>query len=1091
MRSWKRRSTPDHDEAWPEADGKTPTQPVVARGTGDAHANDAGAALTGYRGPVPKPAAPMAGGLVRVSRTGDAIASGGATAISGYVHGMTVVNQATPRTSAAWPHQVGVLPSRALSFQYRTVGDQLRATIDNGGTAVLSQVLTGTGGVGKTQLAADYARTMWESGGVDVLVWISASSRSAITAGYAQAGVEVLAADPGDPEQAARAFLAWLEPKAGREPCRWLVVLDDVVDPADMRGWWPPASRHGRVLVTTRRREAALTGAGRRLVTVGLFTPQEAAAYFAAVLSAHDRHEPTDQINGLAADLGHLPLALAQAAAYIVDADLTCASYRELLADRMAKLVVLLPEPGALPDDQTATAAATWSLSIERANKIRPVGLAQPMLQLAAMLDPNGIPADVLASGPVLTYLAEYCTRTGQHLAEEPEPVSLSDAVHALRALHRLSLIDHTPGTPHQAVRVHQLIQRATRDTLTADQHDRLARIAADALTATWPVIERDTALAQVLRGNTEALTGHGEGSLYLPDGLHTVLFRAGLSLAEAGQVAAALDHFQHLASTAHEQLGPEHLATFGARHNLVHCRGDAGDPAGAVKEFAQLLTDQLRVLGPDHSHTLATRAGIAHFRGVAGNAAGAAAAFAELLADEIRILGPDHPDALATRHSVAGWRGKAGDAIGAAAAHAELLADQIRVLGPDHPNTLVTRSTLARWRGEAGDAAGAATAFAELVADQLRVLGPDHPGTLATRHGAAYYRGEAGDVAGAAAAFAELLADELRILGPDHPDTFATRHSVAYCRGEAGDAAGAVTAFEQLLLDMLRVLGPDHPDTLATRHSVAYYRGEAGDANGAAAAHAELVADQIRVQGPDHPRTLAARSTFAKWRGEAGDTIGAAAAHAEVLVDQVRVLGSDHPRTLVTRATIAKWRGEAGDAVGAVTAFEQLLPDSLRVLGPDHLVTFATRHDLAEWRGKAGDAAGAAAAFAELLPDRLRVLGPDHPGTLTTRQRLAWWRGLAGDPAGAATVYAELVADRLRMLGPDHFLTLTAWHGNARCRGEAGDAAGAAVGFEQLLPHIRRVLGPDHPLALSARRYLAQWRAEAGDGAVGQSTDR
>jgi hypothetical protein len=133
-------------------------------------------------------------------------------------------------------------------------------------------------------------------------------------------------------------------------------------------------------------------------VHVGLFMPWEATAHLTAVLAAHDRHEPADQINDLAADLGHLPLALAQAAAHIIDANLTCASYRELPADRIRRLADLLPEPGALPDDQSATVAATWSLSIERANRLRPVGLARPMLQLAAMLDPNGIPATVLTS---------------------------------------------------------------------------------------------------------------------------------------------------------------------------------------------------------------------------------------------------------------------------------------------------------------------------------------------------------------------------------------------------------------------------------------------------------------------------------------------------------------------------------------------------------------------------------------------------------------------------------------------------------------------------------------------------------------------
>lgn len=392
-----------------------------------------------------------------------------------------------------------MLPPRALSFQHRAEADQLRTAVGSGGTAVLSQVLTGTGGVGKTQLAADYARTAWDSGGVDVLVWISASSRSAITAGYAQAGVELLAADPGDPEQSARAFLAWLEPKAGQKPCRWLIVLDDVTDPADMRGWWPPASPRGRVLVTTRRREAALTGAGRRLVTVGLFTPQEASAYVTAVLAAHDRHEPTDQIKSLAADLGHLPLALAQAAAYIVDTNVTCARYRELLADRLGKLADLLPEPSALPDDQAVTVAATWSLSIEHADRLRPAGLARPMLQLAAMLDPNGIPTDVLTSRPALTHLAHHRSPNTRH----PVPATTEDAAGALHALHRLSLVTCTPGRP---VQVHGLVQRSVREQLPPEALARTVRAAADALLQAWPQTERDFATGQRFRANTEML---------------------------------------------------------------------------------------------------------------------------------------------------------------------------------------------------------------------------------------------------------------------------------------------------------------------------------------------------------------------------------------------------------------------------------------------------------------------------------------------------------------------------------------------------------------------------------------------------------
>ena len=613
------------------------------------------------------------------------------------------------------------------------------------GTAVLCQVLAGTGGVGKTQLAAGYARAAWQAGSVDLLAWITAASRDAVAAAYAQAGAIVAGAVPGDPEQATGRFLTWLE-ITGR---RWLLVLDDLADPADLRGLWPPASIRGRVLVTTRRRDAVLSGAGRRLVDVGLFTAGEAAAYLTANLAAHDRTDRADQIAGLAADLGFLPLALAQAAAYLIDVGLDCHSYRGRLADRRHRLPDLVPDNSGLPDDHRAALAATWSLSIEQADRLRPAGLSRPMLELASMPDPNGIPQAVLTSPPARTYLTLY--RTSSADADSgvggggPDAGGLfeaGDAADALRCLSRLSLAELDPGAPHQVLRVHNLIQRAARESLPEGRRGPLARAAADALLAAWPDIERDTALAQALRSSTGILAGHAENQLWQPDG-HPVLFRAGNSLGDARLVTAAIVYWQDLHSSALCYLGPDHAHTLIIRHNLAGLRGEAGDPAGA------------------------------------------AAALEELLADELRILGPDHPDTLATRHDLAGLRGEAGDPAGAAAAYQELLADNLRVLGPDHLSTLITRGNLAYWQGNAGDPAGAAAAYQELLADRLRVLGPDHPDTLRTRHTLARWKGEAGDPVGAAAALEELLPDQLRILGPDHYVTLATRGSLASMRGE------------------------------------------------------------------------------------------------------------------------------------------------------------------------------------------------------------------------------------------------------------------------------------------------------------------
>ncbi|WP_369188725.1 tetratricopeptide repeat protein [Streptomyces sp. R08] len=810
------------------------------------------------------------------------------------------------KTPAEWPHQVGVIPSQAGCFQNRAEVARLRSAVGEGSTAGSGQVLTGMGGVGKTQLAADYARTAWDANEVDVLVWITASNRTAAASGYAQAATEILAVEPGNLERTAAAFLAWLEPKPQKRLCRWLVILDDVADPADLDGLWPPPSQHGRMVATTRRRDAALSGHGRRLVEIGLFTPDEAVSYLTDALAVHGRTEPVDQVVALANDLAFLPLALSQAAAYVVDAGISCAAYRALLADRARTLADTVPD--RLPDGQTHTMAAAWALSVDRADQLRPAGLARPMLQLAGFLDPNGIPGPVLTSLPVLTYLSTY--RTTTDVGQNQAAVTAEEAVGALRTLHRLNLVDHTPDTPHQAVRVHQLVQRSTRDTLSPEQHDCLARIAADALVATWPEVEYDAGLAQALRANTSVLTACAENALHQPN-IHDVLHRTGISLGASGQVTAARDHFQHLSDITAQHVGQDHSGTFVVRHNLATWRGKAGDPVGA------------------------------------------ATAYAELLHDRVRVQGKDHPDTLSTRHNLAFWRGQAGDASGAVAAFGDLLERMVRELGEDHPDTLATRGNLAHWQGKAGDPRGAFTAFAKLLKDRIRLQGQDHPDTLSARHNAAYWRGQAGNARGALAAFVKLLKDRTRLQGQDHPDTLFVRGELARCRGQVGDPAGAVAAYTELLDDQVRVLGEDHLDTLATRGNLAIWQGEAGNATGAADALARLLEHMVGVLGKDHPDTLSARHELAIWRAEAGDAAEAAAVSAELLEDRLRVLGEDHPDTLATWHNLAVWRGKAGDTAGAVEGTAELLERVVRVLGENHPDTLTARRHLAYWQGQ------------------------------------------------------------------------------------------------------------------------------------------
>lgn len=366
-----------------------------------------------------------------------AVDARGAQGVQVGEHNTQVVHVHAEARSVDWPHQVGSVPLLADSYQQRERKSAWLDDVGTNATVMLTQVLSGLGGVGKTQLAANYARRVWAEQSIELLVWTTASSTEAVKATYAQAATEILGFPPQHVEQAAEKFLGWLQTTSRR----WLVVLDDLADPADLRGLWPTGP-FGRAVVTTRRRDAVLTDRGRMLIIVGLYTSTEAIAYLQNKLGAAGK-EVMAEAADLAADLGYLPFALAQAATFIRDRrGETCAGYRRRLSDRRRRLSEILPE-NALADDYRGTVAATWSISVELADRLAPAGVARPVLLLLSTLDPNGVPIDVVTSPAARTFIAEKRTTPAP---EEHATVDEQDCRDALAHLYRFNLISLDPA---------------------------------------------------------------------------------------------------------------------------------------------------------------------------------------------------------------------------------------------------------------------------------------------------------------------------------------------------------------------------------------------------------------------------------------------------------------------------------------------------------------------------------------------------------------------------------------------------------------------------------------------------------------------
>jgi hypothetical protein len=617
-------------------------------------------------------------------------------------------------------------------------------------------VLCGLGGVGKTSVAVEYAHR--HLGEVGVAWQFAADDAAVLAAGFSELAAQLGAReliDVRDPVASVHGVLA-------AYPREWLLIFDNAPDRPSVASFLPPAGR-GRVLVPSQNQNWPPGQA----VDVPVLDIEVAADFL-----VNRTGDPDEQAAAsLAGELGGLPLALEQAAAYMQATGVRVAVYLATLRQRRADLLARGEATG-----YSKTVATTWALAFDRLEHAEPEAVG--LLRLLACYAPEAVPLRLLLqprpglaerfAGAVVPVLAPLLD----------DPLAASDAIAALR---RYSLVS---APADGSVSVHRLVQAVTLGQMSEDLAGAWRQAAAALVEAalpedatqpgTWPVY------ALLLPHAQAALTTDS-------DGMRRIASYLGFS----GSHTAARDLCHRVLEARVQASSPEHPGTLFDRGHLAFWTGQAGDAAGARDQFAALVPVIEPWTGPEHEGLLLARGSLAHCTGEAGDAAGARDQFAALVPVVERVCGPEHSGALVARGDLARWTGEAGDPAGARDQFAALLPVNDRVGGPEHPYTLVIRANLARWTGEMGDAAGARDQFAALLPVSERVCGPEHPDTLARRGNLARWTGEAGDAAGARDQFAALLPVRERVSGPAHAATLNTRDNLAYWTGQAASGPG------------------------------------------------------------------------------------------------------------------------------------------------------------------------------------------------------------------------------------------------------------------------------------------------------------
>lgn len=710
------------------------------------------------------------------------------------------------------PVRSGAVPPLADGFSIRseTVPD-LNAALAPGATVVLAPAPARGGGAwarghpgptGKTQLAVAAAEGLLRSGGIELLVWVTATSWASVLAGYVEASVAVLGVPPaGGSESVAMRFVQWLEETSRR----WLMVFDDLTDAAHLDGLWP-AGPAGTVLVTTVD-AAAVPSSRHTVIPVGVFSTREALNYLMGRLTA----DPDQRMGGLdlIEKLGHDPLALAQATAVIRSSMQSCRDYQDRFMPRRLQLA---GQSGSQPPPTVVT----WTLCVDRADGLAGGRTAQFLLLLAALLDGHEIPGSFFAAQATCDYLAQ------DGGAQQADPQL---AWNGVVNLERVGLLSIDSSGNSRAVRISTLVQEAVRAVIPEQVLDRAVRVAAAALLEIWPEQEPLPWLAGDLRSCAASLQRIAGKALW-SGGCHPLLMRAGQSLDNARLTGPAVAYWSGLAATSDRILGPGHPDTLQLMQRLAMAYLAAGRPDQAVPTFQRALADSAPALGPEHPAIAGLRIDLGRALVAAGEPRDAVTVLRDVAVGWERSHGPDDPGTLRAWDDYAAACMAAEQFSEAAESYRRTLAERERIQGAGHPDTITARQDLADACLADGQVKQALNQHKRAAADRERLAGRDHPDALAARSRLASAHLQADRTTTALQMFEQARADSERVLGADHPDTLARCATLA----DIYDSVGLLTDAKRLLEGTAerceRVLRPDDPLTLAVRESLARIAG-------------------------------------------------------------------------------------------------------------------------------------------------------------------------------------------------------------------------------------------------------------------------
>jgi tetratricopeptide (TPR) repeat protein len=797
------------------------------------------------------------------------------------------------------------------------------------------QVITGMGGIGKTELAAEYVHRNIDN--YEVIWWIRAEHQDRVRDALVKLGqrLELRHATRGSsPDSTVTTVLESLQSGAWTN---WLLVFDNAVNPLDLQKYIPASRSKGHVIITARQPNWP-SNVVADSVEVSPFTEAESISFLRRTVpslaegqgfSTAENARRASEAKRLATTLGHLPIAVEHAAAFLAE---TGQSVEEYLSRFTENAHRLLGEQ-SMDSDLPALVSGTWAMSVTLLTSD-----AEHLLNLCSFFSPEPIAAGLLVQPPPgidgPPGLAEFLSSPQRFRA-------------AAARLHRLSLA-RVDGT-RDLIQVHRVVQAVTQGRLRLDRIGlfRAYRAAADSL------------LANSNPGNPDHRSNDRTYDLSLQ---HLESDYQFLRTKNPGLRALVVDQVRRL-----------HLR---GRH--VEAMRLGGDALGVWRE--RLGEDDPQVLALSVEVAIAT-----YFNGHMADAHELIMKIRPLLQ---RYTDGDGFKALLLCENLYGadlrMHSKFRDAL---ILDMSILSKFETVFGIDHERTLNVRSNIAidyRLLGQFGKALELDERTFE---DRRRILGADDLSTLMSANAVACDKRALG-------LYQESLDMARRVVGAF--EAVGGRENTRWlhaCEGfaialrKAGYYRDALQESEQVLERCRDYLGVDHMYTLRSATNLINDKRAVGDLAGAEQL-ARRTYDLCRESGAPDVLLCTVLVNLASVLRAAGHADKALPYDEQAREGLIRIHSGRHPFTMSVNINYASDLAACGRLDEAIQLGRETLAECRLHLGGDHPDTLMAAAHLASDEAAAGDEADGERHLAEVIRGYERTLTLEHPEARAAAQR-------------------------------------------------------------------------------------------------------